>query len=129
MIAWLRRLYRRVFPYSVGGAGVRGLFRPGGLGEVGPRDGEVVAMLTPATIVAPFPPAVVEALRAWQQCPWVHPLTCGGFGCEWRGPLLVIEDGLYCEKCGTLHEASPAVCVGPLPPSPREVLGLPPEEN
>lgn len=29
-------------------------------------------------IVAPWTPEQVEALKAWQASPWVHPFTCGG---------------------------------------------------
>lgn len=83
-------------------------------------------------IHAPFSIADRSAIRAWQACEWVHPLTCGSgnrgdaahvAGTRHRrdkdeGLLRVDGDGLYCMDCDYRQTWVPAICVQPMPRNP-----------
>lgn len=83
-------------------------------------------------IRAPFTPEQVEALRAWQACPWTHSLTCSGGSLEdcisgfADVAMLVYPEGLACPECQRTQLTVPVMCFGPLPPSATEALGFAP---
>jgi len=68
-----------------------------------------------ATVRAPWSPAIVTNLRAWQAAGYVHPLTCER---SIHGPLDVSPTGLRCKTCGYLQTWAPEVVAihGPPPP-------------
>lgn len=73
---------------------------------------------------APFTTGQVEAIKAWQACTWVHPLTCANRGdgdhvvTTDLGVLEVDIDGLFCPSCDYTQKWVPENCVRPLPPDP-----------
>lgn len=70
-------------------------------------------------IHAPFDDDTREKLRAWQDCPWAHPLTCGK--CSSSMPLIPEKRGLVCPNCYHAQETVPAVCLT-LPENPAAIL-------
>lgn len=70
-------------------------------------------------IHAPFDDDTRAALRAWQECTWVHPLTCGE--CSSSLPMVPEKRGLVCPSCFHVQEGVPAVCLT-LPDSPAAIL-------
>jgi hypothetical protein len=70
-------------------------------------------------IHAPFTPEQRDALRAWQDCPWAHPLTCGK--CSSPLPLIPEKRGLVCPACFGEQITVPALCLT-LPDHPAAIL-------
>lgn len=53
-------------------------------------------------IRAPFTPQQVAHLNEFQQCPRVHPFTCGG--CSNRDGLVATVDGWICPDCDYMQD-------------------------
>lgn len=70
-------------------------------------------------IHAPFDDEQREALRAWQDCGWAHPLTCGA--CNIALPMIPEKRGLVCPLCFHVQEDVPAMCLT-LPENPASIL-------
>jgi hypothetical protein len=72
----------------------------------------------------------VATLQAWQDCGWVHQLTCAnrphGFfdedGNALDDALIPTSRGLFCGGCDYHQTTVPEVCLGPLPPNPTSAL-------
>ncbi len=70
--------------------------------------------------VAPWAYEQCTAIERWQQCGWVHPLTCSS--CSPSETLQVSANRLFCFKCGHEQDWVPACCCGPLPENPMDVI-------
>lgn len=67
-----------------------------------------------AAIRAPFTPAQVRGLRAWQEAGHVHPFTCG----NGHGALDVDRAGWYCTQCDYTQDWAHAFMGDGPPPNP-----------
>lgn len=68
---------------------------------------------------APFTPEQVAIIKAWQELPYFHPLTCSGGGgkCSNLGDEIVMiptERGLECPQCGRIQTSVPKICLKPI---------------
>jgi hypothetical protein len=68
---------------------------------------------------APWTAEQVAAIQAWQDCGWVHEMTCPN-GCG--VPLEATPEQLVCPACGYWQKWVPAVVLGPLPPDPQTMF-------
>lgn len=73
------------------------------------------------TITAPFTIEQRVALQEWQDCGWVHQLTCGECSCSL--PMIPEARGMVCVGCYHVQETVPALCLT-LPPDPATILNL-----
>lgn len=80
-------------------------------------------------ILAPFNKEQIEKIKAFQNCGWLHPLTCCGEGECLRnnndGILIPDEEGLTC-PCGEYGQNYvPAFVLSDLPEEPFKDLNIP----
>lgn len=68
-------------------------------------------------ISVPLTDAQVDALKEWQACGWVHPLTC----CD-HVSMVPTREGLVCPKCDYVQTDVPKFVLDGLPPDPMKVF-------
>lgn len=72
-------------------------------------------------VTAPFTPAQVEALNAWQAAGYVHPFTCGNDTHDSHVNLVATEAGWVCPDADCAYTqdwAHAFMASGTLPPNP-----------
>jgi hypothetical protein len=69
----------------------------------------------------------VAGVQAWQECGWVHPLTCANHNDNWHRDEdgeevlpIALPQGLVCRSCGYRQFQVPPMCFEGSPPNPWE---------